>query len=71
MRAYKQLEVLQNAIKQAQKQLVVLNTFTAQKEQAITTLMNIHNMGVKESEIVELMNFVGKSCFYFLCTKLF
>ena len=59
MTNYKHLEVLQNKIKQAQKQLVVFYTFTAQKEQAITMLMKLQNMGVKESEIVELVNFVG------------
>ena len=48
LRTYKQLEVLQNAIMQAQKQLEILDIFAAQKQQALTTLMNLQNAGITE-----------------------
>jgi hypothetical protein len=59
LRLYCQLQTLQKCVDQTQEQLTVLNTFTAQKQKAITALSNLQNMGIKESEIVELVNFVG------------
>jgi hypothetical protein len=56
LRAYRNLETLQKAIGQAKEQLAVLNTFTAQKERAVISLMNLENAGVRESEVIDLIN---------------
>jgi hypothetical protein len=64
LRAYRNLETLQKAIRQANQQLVVLNTFTAQKERAVISLMNLENAGVRESEVIDLINIARWSTQY-------
>jgi hypothetical protein len=59
LRAWKNLEAVQNAIEKAKKQLVDLNTVTAQKEQALTTLLNLQVAGFSEKEISELIRLVN------------
>lgn len=58
---YRHLGGLKNSIQHATQQLEVLNRFTVQTQRAIIALINLQNMGVSEAEIVELVNFVGKS----------
>jgi hypothetical protein len=60
LREYRQLGSLHKCVEQAQKQLAVLNAFTAQKEQAITTLMNLQLAGFSEKEIMELIGVVDR-----------
>jgi hypothetical protein len=45
--------------------LGVLNKFTAQKERAVISLMNLENAGVKESEIIDLINIARFSKQYY------
>jgi len=48
---------MQKAVEQARRQLSVLDMFTAQKQQALSILMNLQAKGVTEAEIV---NFAGR-----------
>ena len=51
---------MQKAVEQARRQLSVLDMFTAQKQQALSILMNLQAKGVTEAEIVNLANFAGR-----------
>jgi hypothetical protein len=55
LREYRQLGSLHKGVEQARQQLVVLEAFTAQKQQAITTLMNFQLAGFSEKDINELI----------------
>ena len=45
-------------VEQVKQQLAVLDAFTAQKQQAITTLMNLQLAGFSEKDINELIGLV-------------
>ena len=45
---------LQKTIEQMQQKIAMLTNIATQKEQAIATLMTLQNMGVTESEIVNM-----------------
>jgi hypothetical protein len=60
LRLYRQIAGIQKAIERAQQQLSVLDMFTAQKQQALSMLMNLQAKGVTEAEIVNLVNFAGR-----------
>ena len=54
LRAYRNLESLQKAVEKAEQQLKSLQVFSAAKNQAITTLLNLQLMGYSEKEIMNL-----------------
>ncbi len=63
LRDYRQLGSLRKCVEQvhqqmqqAKQQLGVLYTFTAEKEPAVISLINLENAGVKESEVIDLIN---------------
>jgi hypothetical protein len=57
---------LQQSIQQAQQQLAMLNMFTAQKQQAIMTLMTLQNIGVTIDEIYGLSRIIDLAeCLHF------
>lgn len=60
LRLYRQPGGLQKQYQLTTQQLAVLNTFTAQKQQAITTLMNLQLAGFSEKEIMELIGLVNR-----------
>jgi len=47
-REYRDLGSLRRAIEKAEEKLSALDAFTTQKQQAITTLMNLHMAGFGE-----------------------
>ena len=49
---------MHKGVEQIKQQLVVLDAFTAQKQQAITTLMNLQLAGFSEKDINELIGLV-------------
>jgi iron-sulfur cluster repair protein YtfE (RIC family) len=66
LRAYKQFEVLQNAIEKAQRnihsaeqQLAMLNMSTARQQKPIATLIDLQAAGFWESQIAELTKLVN------------
>jgi len=66
LRAYKQLEVLENAIDRAQKQLqqteqqlAMLNMSTARQQKAIATLIDLQGAGFSGDQIAELTKLVN------------
>ena len=60
LRTYKQLEGLQNAIEQAKQQLNMLDTPTAQKQQILSTLMNLQLAGFSKKDIAELTGVIKR-----------
>src|SRR5215471_6053063 len=58
LREYRQLGSLHKRVQQVKQQLAVLDAFTAQKQQAITTLMNLQLAGFSEKDINELIGLV-------------
>jgi len=60
LREYRQLGSLHKAIEHTRQQLSVLDAFTAQKQQALSILMNLQAKGVTDAEIVNLVNFPGR-----------
>src|SRR5262249_49026344 len=58
LREYRQLGSLHKRVQQVKQQLAVLDAFTAQKQQAITTLMNLQLAGFSEKNINELIGLV-------------
>jgi hypothetical protein len=50
IRSFRQLETLQNAIEQSQKQLMSINVAIGQRHQVISTLINLQNAGVTETD---------------------
>src|SRR5262249_48090768 len=58
LREYRQLGSLHKGVEQVKRQLAVLDAFTAQKQQAITTLMNLQLAGFSEKDINELIGLV-------------
>jgi len=56
LRFYRQFAGIQKAIEKARQQLSVLDMLTAQKQQALSILMNLQAKGVSEAEVVELSN---------------
>src|SRR5215469_14185579 len=58
LREYRQLSCLHKGVEQVKQQLAVLDAFTAQKQQAITTLMNLQLAGFSEKDINELIGLV-------------
>ena len=58
LKLYSQFSSLQKSIQQAQQQLAMLNMFTAQKQQAIMTLMTLQNIGVTIDEIYGLSRII-------------
>ncbi len=53
LRDYRQLGSLHKGVEQAKQQLSILDAFTAQKQQAMATLMNLQLAGFSEKEITE------------------
>jgi len=65
IRHHRQLESLQKGVEQAKQQLTVLETFTVQKQQAITALIHLDQAGFSEKQIMELtglVNMWNKQC---------
>jgi Holliday junction resolvasome RuvABC DNA-binding subunit len=60
LRDYRQLGSLHKGVEQAKQQLSILDAFTAQKQQAMTTLMNLQLAGFSEKEITELVELVSR-----------
>ena len=60
LREYRQLGSLHKGVEQVKQQLAILDAFTAQKQQAVTTLMNLQLAGFSEKEIMELMGIVNR-----------
>jgi hypothetical protein len=60
LRLYRQFAGIQRATEQARQQLSVLDMLTAQKQQALSILMELQNRGVTEAEIMNLLNFAGR-----------
>src|SRR5215469_6500281 len=60
LREYRQLGGLHKAAEQVKQQLAVLDAFTAQKQQAVTTLMNLQMAGFSEKDIMELTGLANK-----------
>jgi aspartate carbamoyltransferase regulatory subunit len=51
---------LHKGVEQVKQQLAVLDAFTAQKQQAVTTLMNLQMAGFSEKDIMDLTGLVNK-----------
>jgi prefoldin subunit 5 len=60
LRIYRQLGGLKKNIQLTTQQLQMLNMSLQKQQQAVMTLVNLQSAGISESEIVELVNFVGK-----------
>ena len=60
LRDYRQLGSLHKGVEQTKRQLSILDAFTAQKQQAMTTLMNLQLAGFSEKEIMELVGVVNR-----------
>ena len=60
LREYRHLGSLHKGVEQVKQQLVILDAFTAQKQQAVTTLMNLQLAGFSEKEIMELIGIVNR-----------
>jgi hypothetical protein len=58
IREYRQLESLQKGVEKAEQQLSALNTFTTQKQQAISRRSNL--AGFSEKDITELIALVDR-----------
>jgi hypothetical protein len=56
----KSLGSLNRAIELVKQQLAAIDVFAANKQQALTTLMNLQNVGITEKEIVELVDIVDR-----------
>ena len=59
-RFYRQFAGILKAVEQARRQLSMLDMFNAQKQQALSILMNLEAKGVTEAEIVNLVNLAGR-----------
>jgi hypothetical protein len=59
LREYRQPGSLHKAIEQTRQQLSVLDAFTAQKQAAITTVMNLQLAGFSKKDINELIGLVN------------
>ena len=59
LKAWKNLETVQNVIKKAEERLSTLGTFIRQKEAALTTLVNLQLHGFSENQIIELTSLVN------------
>ena len=68
MRAWKDLETVQNVIKKAEERLKALGIFIRQNESALATLMKLQAMGYSDKAVIELVKLVnswsGLSCDY-------
>ena len=51
---YRRLGGIQKSIERANQQLAIIEAFTAQKQQAVTTLLNLQMAGFGEKDIMEL-----------------
>lgn len=60
LRAFKGLCGLENAIQQANQQLVMLNMVNDQQKRTINTLVHLQQIGMTEDEIAELVRLVGR-----------
>jgi uncharacterized protein YoaH (UPF0181 family) len=56
IRKYHQLEALERCIQQAEQHLKTVSAFSEQQQQAVISLMNLRSSGIKESEVIELIN---------------
>jgi hypothetical protein len=55
---YRLLGGIQKSIERANQQLAIIEAFTAQKQAAVTTVMNLHAAGFSEKDINELIGLV-------------
>ncbi len=60
LRDYGQLGSLNRAIELVKQQLTVLDIFVGNKQQALTSLMNLQSAGFSEKDIMELMGIVNR-----------
>jgi hypothetical protein len=60
LRFYRQFAGIRKAIGQARQQLSVLDMLTAQKQQALSMLMNLLAKGLTEAEIMNLLDFADR-----------
>jgi uncharacterized protein involved in propanediol utilization len=59
LKIWKNLEVLQNAIKEAERRLEILGPTVRGKEAAITTIANLQHHGFTKKQINELVSLVN------------
>jgi hypothetical protein len=56
---YRRLGGIQKSIERANRQLAIIEAFTAQKQQAVTTLMNLQMAGFSEKDVMEQTKLVN------------
>jgi len=60
LRLYRQSGGIHKQIERANQELTLINMATIQKQHALAVLIDLLNRGVKESQIVQLVNFAGE-----------
>jgi len=60
LRDYRQLGSMNRAIEVAKQQLATLDMYALNRQNALTTLTNLQNVGITEKEIVELVGIVNR-----------
>jgi len=60
LRNYRQLGGMERAIELAKQQLAAIDMFALNRQNALTTLVNLQRIGINEKEIIELVNIVRR-----------